>query len=457
MDFLGVKLPSEGDAASQFERGRRASSVMDPELDQRQKEEKVDLDSWGMGALNGEKGNREDENDDEDDTFHEPERRRAVSEFLPNPHSPVDDTFRRPNRISFARTEIVPPLAPRPSQARRASLGDFGAGGAFLDSPRSSVMGLEATSSRRASLDLDRATARNQEPGDAGSSAPVPFPTAETPGDQLTNPFALRPPSPGRSSRFDPKSQDYEGRDRARTMSRASMGSRFYFDGGGDDRRSMASGMVLDDGRSMTGQSMYYDADDGRSRRMSRMSYMEDDMRSRRMSRVEAEGLPRAISRLEILRPKVLVMPNPLQGDGSMSAPEPETDRPGFLVSKDGPPLPPGAKTERPGPRPLSTMGMSQSYQDPSPSNPFLPNPRQSLTLSQLTFRNTLMKDASLADIGLKKAAAEGEKVTQEVLEEEEEEPVVKGPPERAPGRLYGTSLIDSLEERKAMLRSKKR
>lgn len=87
------------------------------------------------------------------------------------------------------------------------------------------------------------------------------------------NPFALRPPST--MSRFDPKAAAH-----ARTMSNASMGTR----------------MMLDDASVMT-----------------------------------AQGRDRRYSTLELLRPKVLVMPSPLQPASGPIAPPPSQTRDGFL------------------------------------------------------------------------------------------------------------------------------
>ncbi|KAF7301662.1 hypothetical protein MIND_00731700 [Mycena indigotica] len=216
------------------------------------------------------------------------------------------------------------------------------------------------------------------------------------------NPFALRPPTS--MSKFDPKAAAH-----ARTMSNASMGSR----------------MMLDDASVMTGQ-----ARDGR------------------------------YSTMELLRPKVLVMPSPLQPPSGIPPPEPTQAREGFSASAD-PPLPPGARASR---------RMSSTLMDSSPSNLFTPNPRMNLTLSQLTFRNTLMvggqRDVAYSDLDaqLPRAAQEGEQVQQtppitedEALLQTTASPEDQVKPGRPPGKLYGKSLIDDLEGRKAAMRSKQR
>ncbi|KAJ7498939.1 hypothetical protein FB451DRAFT_16777 [Mycena latifolia] len=218
------------------------------------------------------------------------------------------------------------------------------------------------------------------------------------------NPFALRPPST--MSRFDPKAAAH-----ARTMSNASMGSR----------------MMLDDASVMTGQ--------GRERRY---------------------------STLELLRPKILVMPSPLQPTSSAIPSSSSQARDGFLSSAD-PPLPPGARSARRS----SAIDPSSA---PAASNLFTPNPRMNLSLSQLTFRNTLLvggqRDVTYSDIDgdLPRAVEDGVQVQQTMPETEPEAiPQIVTPsedqlkPNRPAGKLFGKSLIDDLESRKAMMRTKQR
>ncbi|KAJ6515929.1 hypothetical protein C8R45DRAFT_223821 [Mycena sanguinolenta] len=227
------------------------------------------------------------------------------------------------------------------------------------------------------------------------------------------NPFALRPPSI--MSRFDPKAAAH-----ARTMSNASMGTR----------------MMLDDASVMTGQ--------GRERRY---------------------------STLELLRPKILVMPSPLQTTSSPVVPstsQTRETRDGFLASAD-PPLPPGARSARRSTTSFHAVDPSSSA-PPTASNLFTPNPRMNLTLSQLTFRNTLLvggqRDVTYADIDgtLPRATEDGEQVQETTpLVEDEVIPQIVPPsedqlkPGRPPGKLFGKSLIDDLESRKAEMRSKSR
>ncbi|KIM46201.1 hypothetical protein M413DRAFT_16921 [Hebeloma cylindrosporum] len=155
--------------------------------------------------------------------------------------------------------------------------------------------------------------------------------------DEEDNPFAIHHSS--HISRFDPKSVS-----RARSHSNASMGSR----------------LILDN-------------------EMDTASIRTGDPYARE----------RRYSTLELLRPKVLVMPSPLQPVSSHGAPEPRRKfRDGFELSADGPPLPPGARSSRR----LSSLSLLEAGGEniPLASNSFTPNPFVDLTLSQKTFRNTL-------------------------------------------------------------------
>jgi len=224
-------------------------------------------------------------------------------------------------------------------------------------------------------------------------------------GDE--NPFSLPPPSPTRTSRFDPKAIAY-----TRTMSDASLGSRLPPD---MDRMSMVSGQMLD----------------------------------------QPHHQHRPLSRVELLRPKVLIMPSPLQDLEEASQPPPPDLPEGFQKSSVGLPLPPGAKANRP----ASQLMLGQS----TSSNTLTPNPRQSLTLAQLTFRNSLMtggqRDPAFNDIerNLRRAHEDGEQIYQEEDIEEEIAEEQKQAQGRAPGKLYGRSLMDELEARKEKMKSKQR
>jgi hypothetical protein len=92
------------------------------------------------------------------------------------------------------------------------------------------------------------------------------------------------------------------------------------------------------------------------------------------------------------------------------------------------------------------------------------------LTLSQLTFRNTLLvggqRDVTYSDIdgNLPRAFEDGVQVQQTMpLMEDEAIPQTVAPsddqlkPNRPAGKLFGKSLIDDLESRKAEMRTKQR
>ncbi|TRM67562.1 hypothetical protein BD626DRAFT_479156 [Schizophyllum amplum] len=229
------------------------------------------------------------------------------------------------------------------------------------------------------------------------------------------NPFAIHPPS--RASRFDPKAAAH-----ARTMSNASLGSR----------------MMLAD---VDAQSVRTNGNFERER-------------------------SRPLSTMDLLRPKVLVMPSPLQS-ASLAPPAQPVTRDGFIISADGTPLPPGARASRRASA-LNMLGIEPSAV-PIASNSFTPNPRINLTLSQLTFRNNLpvdgQRDVAYTDIeaNLARATEDGEQI--QLLQEPTMEAEVAQQaaassatlPGRSAGKLFGVSLIDHLEQRKAEMRSKQR
>ena len=235
----------------------------------------------------------------------------------------------------------------------------------------------------------------------------------ELENSQEDNPFAIHQPS--HISRFDPKAA------RTRTQSNISMGSRMIFEN---------TGSIMTENRN---------------------TYSRE---------------PRYATTLDLLRPKVLVMPSPLQAVTPTMPKQPATiARDGFEISTDGPPLPPGARTSRR----LSSTSIMASETVPLASNPFIPNPHIDLTLSQKTFRNTLVvggRGGSYIDVdgGLPRATEDGEQVMVEEPPKEETLPPPTPPPEeedfkakRPAGKLYGKSLIDDLENRKAQMRNKQR
>ncbi|KAF8165359.1 hypothetical protein B0H34DRAFT_793756 [Crassisporium funariophilum] len=175
----------------------------------------------------------------------------------------------------------------------------------------------------------------------------------------------------------------------------------------------------------------------------------------------------RRYSTLELLRPKVLVMPSPLQHvSTNVPVPSMHQFREGFEHSTDGPPLPPGARSSR---RLSSSMSVLETAPDAIPlaSNSFIPNPNLDLSLSQKTFRNTLIVGGRSGlftdtDGGLPRATEDGEQIQLNPIVKVEEPlvtPNLEGDSKalRPAGKLFGKSLIDDLESRKAQMRSKQR
>ncbi len=150
----------------------------------------------------------------------------------------------------------------------------------------------------------------------------------ERAGESLTDPpsdniFAIRPPSPSRVSRFDPKAISH-----ARTISNISRGSRILPEQVAD---------VPPD------------------------HIQDHPKRQRKYS-----------TTLELLRPKVLVMPSPLQQAAPAAPPAQHQVRDGFLLSTDGPPLPPGARSAG---RNSMMNALDSANKLPIASNSFTPNP----------------------------------------------------------------------------------
>lgn len=176
----------------------------------------------------------------------------------------------------------------------------------------------------------------------------------------------------------------------------------------------------------------------------------------------------RQYSKADLMRPKVLIMPSPLQ-NAVHSAPAPPP-REGFELSTDGTPLPAGARAPRRN-GVLSTIQAPDALAVPSAGAAFVPNPRTTLSLAQLTFRNQLLvggqRDASYTDIDATtpRATVDGEQAefpiyepTPEPIQVIVDEPEEGLPAARRPaGKLYGRSLIDNLEARKAEIRGKTR
>jgi len=427
--------------------------------------ENVDLASWGLDSFIPEKS-KGSKDKAKPRQRSGPARIRPASEHLdnlPNPHSPQEMDHESP---------MLNPIPERPSAARSHSLfGDAGMRKLFLDEQ---IAG-NADPSTFPLSGRRRTIAMPDEFGEMISALPilppprpgsavdmsvdpstVPFPDSR-PASALgslnpeeENTFAVPLPPPDRVSRFDPKaaaqSRPLSGSSwisteelraaRQRAPSNASLGSRVEMQDSAENR----------DPSIMTGL-----ADAG-----NRNSQMPPD----------SFADMRRLSRLQLMRPKVLIMPSPLRE--VKNNPNPLVaelkHRGGFEDSTGDRPLPVNFRASaapgvQPGPRPLSMVGGG-----PGGLNEMLlpNNPRMSLSTTQLMFRNNLLvggqRDVSYQDIDnhLARATQEGEKI--EVYEEDpyliENEFLEL---QRPTGKLLGKSLMDTLEARKAEIRGKKR
>ncbi|KAH9482634.1 hypothetical protein JR316_0004734 [Psilocybe cubensis] len=336
---------------------------------------------------------------------HQAERRRSFG-------SPLDLVGMEPPSVPFQRPRVEsqtsekissPPLVPFPISSARSP--SPGAEHSYGESKGGTHGRAYSSMSMNSRMILDEGREDN-----AVRQRNISNDTLGMVKPQEDNPFAIQNPS--HISRFDPKSVI-----RARSYSNASMGSR----------------MMLENDN---------------------VSVMTGDPYSRE----------RPLSTLELLRPKVLVMPSPLQPISSHAGVQPPLNvREGFELSADGPPLPPGARSSR---RLSSSMSPLDIEKVPLASNSFTPNPLMDLTLSQKTFRNTLaVPGQSMYPEGvnrLPRATEEGQQAELDPLGKEElvDPPIpTEGPTKtsRPAGKLYGKSLIDDLENRKLQMRSKQR
>lgn len=491
-DYLGVTVPSEAGSDPVQKKLRGSLGALRNPFESADDDDEapdhggleVDLTSWGLEAFidRDKKGKG---------------KGKARAEGLPNPHpAPLQ------GQTVGANGETVKSRGAR--SMSMGTLNNFGLGGAFLEvgqgnGPDSlgrlgSPMDLERMESAQLPLQRRRASTHALIEG-LPVQPPlhsVPFPSA-----------SVRSLSPGPEETLRPGSSrlDLQG-GHTRTRSNASLGSKFLSRDPNEEtiERSpsldLASrfGFRTDHGRTVSIASVgnlasnSVSADDNpftvRPPSPSRSSRFDPKVRSRPAStelagahvvtdEVELDSpRDRPYSTVELLRPKVLVMPSPLQTNAPRQAPQPQPvarPRDGFVTSTDGPPLPPGVRSMRP-PSQFEPSGPLVA------SNSFTPNPRASLSLSQLAFRNTLVvggqRDISFSDIDryLPRAEQEGEQVKFDDEKEEEKEspppasiPLPPPPPpteielKRPAGKLYGWSLIDNLEHRKAEMKQKAR
>ncbi|KAJ3741156.1 hypothetical protein DFH05DRAFT_1504777 [Lentinula detonsa] len=456
-DYLGVALPSETDSVLDGRRKSRASTIgplrnpfgADDHFEEEPEEQEVqeeagdmdlDLTSWGLDAFMSKDKNGKGKGKAKSLPSAHP--LSAVQAHFPKTNDVLGEVQRRPRAtrsLSVGNYDLLSPA----EEMRRKSIGSpLDLSG--MEVPDSFQRPVASTSQSLAydGLAYDGFAPEDEEPNPAVGSIPFPTTSVRSPSPMTLgadrrrrnhstasfdskmamsdprlrttsngtmepmedNPFVLAPPS--RASKFDPKAAAH-----ARTLSNASLGSRMILENDG------ASVMT------------------GRPPLESRYSTTR-----------------------ELLRPKVLVMPSPLQSENV--PPPPPKGRDGFILA-DAPPLPPGARTATRTP----ILGSSAV---PVPSNSFTPNPRLNLSLSQLTFRNNLtvdgQRDIAYNDIDgeLPRAIAEGEQVQQSTtptMEKEMAFPITSETtgPHRPAGKLFGKSLIDDLEIRKAGMKSKQR
>jgi hypothetical protein len=482
VDYLSIELPGDETADSKTESGPeritsqnsgdglrnpfgRDTVFSEGALAEEEGEMEVDLASWGLSSfIPKEKGGANSKNKGKENVT-----------ALPNPHATTQaSSYRSTRSMSMGNLDsfgtLDSPSAAIADHARRRSLGSA----------------LELGNLQSSQLPTRQRPSTIHDAIDRIPAAPplhsVPFPTlsvrSTSPGpydgltgpsrdraasmgsmgsrellaeaEEKSNPFALDPPAPGNASRFDPKA-------RARATSVATMGS-------------IGSRNILAEDNQPRSPSASSRLDPTRTRTLSNATMLRDYDDASFMGGVPSRyqtTRDRPYSTAELMRPKVLVMPSPLQGQYAVAPNSLGMGREGFEISSDGPPLPHGARSNSS--NRLTSGGLGNAPGSvPVASNSFTPNPRASLTLSQLTFRNTLMvggqRDVAYADIDtdIRRATEDGEQVIDEALREEPARPVtvVVDEPEgnnRPPGKLYGRSLVEVLEQRKAVMRSKQR
>ncbi|KIO30208.1 hypothetical protein M407DRAFT_5732 [Tulasnella calospora MUT 4182] len=393
------------------------------------------LSSWGLEGL-VEKNEKKDKrpthlNFDKFTTIDLDEPReppsRALSAMLPNPHGPPT-----PTDVNTSSIQRYPPKRP-------LSMGDMD-GLVIGVSPERRRKSPEVIDYRRSMIGtLDFTSPAPKSPGEGdGPQDLLAFPSKNTlkstPAKESPNPFAIPLPESMRRSRLDPKAISDE-----RRLSIGSMGQLA-------DQANQEDQVDLEDPPEDSSTNFFgTNHPDSRLRTHSMgtiptQAMLDADEPSPLPSPAAPES--KRLTRLDLLRPKVLVMPSPLQDQ--KAGPSKKT-RDGFFTTDDGGlPLPIGSRPEaRPGLAPLPGSGS---------------NPRLSMSLSQLTFRQSLMvggqRDPSYADIdrNLRMADQDGERADQGWSEEEDEDKEL-----RPAGKLYGKSLIDNLEARKAVIKGKQR
>lgn len=300
--------------------------------------------------------------------------------------------------------------------------------------------------------------------------------TSQTPPQPMMVPFpsgSIRSPSPGTDQAYGETLAHVHNR----TYSSGTMNSRFHVDdlrrSANDLRYDMTSDALgtekpVEDNPFAIQNPSHTSRFDPKVSSRAR-SYSNATMGSRVMPENDAFSVvtedpvvrERRYSTLELLRPKVLVMPSPLQ---PISMHEQTVLRSkvqdGFERTTDAP-LPPGARATRR----LSSVSILDAGNAMIASNIFTPTPYADLTLSQKTFRSTLAVPGAVSyqDLNnLPRATEEGEQAVFDPVVKDITVPDVPaldadGKIARPAGKLYGKSLIDDLESRKAQMRSKQR
>ena len=423
-DYLGVALPSEtcstaGMESNLVKRQSRGSlhALQNPfsgdnqsefGFNEDEEELEVDLESWGLNAFVPKDKSKSSKAKGKEPAVSSTRSQQPFANYESSPASPRRGVVTSKSVSLGGHVEFRNAISLDRRRSLASPLELAGMESDILFPPTSFTLPIPQThlsSSApiviRATSDSNTDTVDAPEPRRRSAS----IGTLEMLNPNEDNPFAIERPS--HTSRFDPKATD-----RPRSHSNASKDSRLM---------------------------------------MQETDYIPENTYAKE----------RPYSTMDLLRPKVLVMPSPLQPIAYDPDPEPTSKiRDGFELSTDGPPLPPGARSSR---RLSSFSALNPSINVPIASNAFTPNPLVDLSLSQKTFRNTLVigGQSSPMESELPRATKDGDQIQLEppVIHDNfpvngEEVPSGSG---RPAGKLYGKSLIDDLEARKAELRNKQR
>ncbi|KAF8320430.1 hypothetical protein DL93DRAFT_1845188 [Clavulina sp. PMI_390] len=484
-----------------FQRAERGEDDDDEEYQNEEDEdEDVDLTSWGLDSLMPPKPENKGKAVPRPTKRSGPARLRPASEHLdnlPNPYSPQST-----ENDHSALTQLPPRRRPSNAAAAARSATVYGDIGRhlYLDGHEPSSADAVAATFPLAGPARRHTIAMPDEFGEMTGADPTPLiPPPPRPHSRSTigplvtplpssrpasaldmladedNAFAVPLPPPERMSKFDPKAAR-----RSRTLSGGSWISNDELNDARAKALRVTEDGVLDDfdGRSVAGMT-----GTGAPSVMTGIAEAGNRNSQFPTSLSVAENADRRLSRLELMRPKVLIMPSPLRdrnNDPDPTADELRRRGGGFADSTGDRPLPVGFRstnsvlnqaglgpgTGRPsmGARP-PTMALGAPGVPPEGglSELLAPNPRMSMSTSQLMFRNTLagidgQRDVSYQDIEgrMQRATQDGEKI--EVYEEDEREiENAYNEMHHPTGKLMGKSLMDALEARKAEIKGKRR